>query len=298
VANTDKDGRFVISTHGRTGENEVFVSGKPFWNKEVEIRIDQDYDQELWHLPAKPFALSAETREMATGLAVRMQLARNFQYRLVKESAEPDTGTMNPIAFYGTPSFILEIDEFIDLPNLEEIFINLVPVVSLVRKEGRRIFMVESDNNATAHYDPLVMIDYIPVIDQGELMDLVPEKIKRIEVINDVYIRGNVTFGGVINILSKQEDLAGIDLPQGSFFFDFQALEPADTDITRVPEPGERIPDTRNTLLWLDNVIMEKDDPVEIRCLMPDQPGDYVVLVRGMSPEGEVYAATGRIRVE
>ena len=65
-----------------------------------------------------------------------------------------------------------------------------------------------------------------------------------------------------------------------------------------MPERGDRIPDTRNTLLWLDDVKVEKDSTVEFSCIMPDQPGDYLVLVRGVARKGEVQAATARLRVE
>jgi hypothetical protein len=202
------------------------------------------------------------------------------------------------IPFYGTPGFSLDLDEFIDLPTIEEVFINLVPSVNAVRKRETRQLVIQGPNSTTALYPPLIMIDHIPVFDHGAVMDLAPERIRRIEVINEVYVRGNVSFGGVISILSRKGDMAGIDLPRGSYFFDFQALEPMEREKAAVTAKGKRIPDTRNTILWMDDVRVGKGSPVELRCIMPDQPGDYVALVRGVTPEGEVHAACLPFRVE
>jgi hypothetical protein len=298
VTPTDMDGRFVISTLGSTGEYEIFVAAKPYEDNQLEIRVDQDFDQGELHLPDREFEMSELERELATNMAIRMQLARTFEKEPVKDPLISDTAIWNTVLFYGTSGFRLDMEEFVNLPTLEEVFTNLVPDIIVVKKRGRRSFKVEGPNSNIALYPPLVMIDNIPVFDQEAVMALAPERIRRIDVVNDVYVRGDVSFGGVISILSRKGDMAGIDLPQGSYFFDFQTLEPLTMEVTEVPERGERMPDTRNTLLWLDDVNVEKGSPVEFRCIMPDQPGDYLVLVRGVTRTGEVQAATARFRVE
>jgi len=298
VTPTDKYGRFVISTLGSTGEYEIFVAAKAYEENQVDVRIDQDFDQGELNLPDQEFELSELEREVVTKMAIRMQLTRTFEKDAVKAPELSETSKMDSIPFYGTPGFRLDMEEFINLPNLEEVFTNLVPMVYAVKKRGKWMFILEGSTEATKLYPPLVMIDNIPVFDQEAVMALAAERIHRIEVINEVYVRGDVSFGGVISIFSRKGDMAGIDLSQGSYFFDFQTLEPMTRKAEGIPEQGERIPDTRNTLLWLDDVTVEKGSPVEFRCIMPDQPGDYVVLVRGVTPTGEVHAATARFRVE
>ncbi len=59
-----------------------------------------------------------------------------------------------------------------------------------------------------------------------------------------------------------------------------------------------RVPDTRNTILWLDDVMLERGKIREISFQAPSQPGEYLILVRAMAVPGEVASATARFRVE
>lgn len=294
---TDGHGRFVISTPDRAGDRELFVVPESPGENRVEVRIDQDFDQGKLRLPEQEFRLSDLEREVATQLAIRMQLARIFKERQGEEPLITDSIKEVAIPFYGTPAFRLEMHEYVNLPSLEEVFINLVPDVFVLKKRGRKLFKINSDNSAIGIFPTLIMIDYIPVFDQEAVMALEPEKIRRIEVINEVYVKGDISFGGVISIFSLKGDMAGIDLAPGSYFFDFQSLEPVTLERPGQPEPGDRIPDTRNTLLWLDDVSVEQGSSVEFRCKAPDQPGDYLVFVRGVTKQGRVHSATARFRI-
>jgi hypothetical protein len=97
--------------------------------------------------------------------------------------------------------------------------------------------------------------------------------------------------------------MAGIDLPEGSYFFDYHSFYPPlslagpDSGDT---EPGisGRIPDTRNTYCWRSDLQLIKDKAMEIPFTAPETPGEYVILVRGLDPGGEVLSATARFRVE
>jgi len=55
-----------------------------------------------------------------------------------------------------------------------------------------------------------------------------PKKIQWVEVLNEIYIIGNTTYGGILNVITRKGDLAGIDLPENSFFFDFTSFLPQD----------------------------------------------------------------------
>ncbi len=157
---------------------------------------------------------------------------------------------------------------------------------------------IRSNNNAIGVYAPLIMIDNISVFDLETLLALSPEKIERIDLIDEIYLKGNMVFGGVLALYSRKGDLAGIDLPRGAYFFDLQSTQPE--VLQRKPEyqPDKRIPDTRNTILWLGDVLLEKGKQVDISFQAPETPGEYIVLVRGFTPNGFVMSATSRFRVE
>ncbi len=92
--------------------------------------------------------------------------------------------------------------------------------------------------------------------------------------------------------------MAGIDLPVGSYFFDFHSFYPDIPVDYTPPAKDARIPDTRNTLLWMEDVLLEKGKQTVIPVQAPLSSGDYVILIRGVAPDGQVLSATSRFSVE
>mgnify|MGYP001828135513 FL=1 len=92
--------------------------------------------------------------------------------------------------------------------------------------------------------------------------------------------------------------MAGIYLPHGSYFFDYQAFHPQGPQVNPVPVLEEREPDTRNTLLWSADLLLQQDRQLEMALRAPGAPGVYVVLVRAVTPDGQVIAETAKFSVE
>ena len=292
---TDAFGKFVVSIPVRTGLQELIVTPEVPGDELVEVRIDQDFDANFPPVPIVPFTLSAGEREVAIQMVRRMQLSEAF-----KRPDSPEVVRVNPapVPFYGSAIHSIVLDDFIDLPTLEEVFINLVSPVTVVKRKNSTTLIIQSDNPTSKFYGPLIMVDQIPVFDQDKLISIAPEKINRIDVINDVYVKGSMTYGGVINIVTREGNMAGIDLPDGSYFFDYLAIQPVNAPIKRIPAPGDQVPDLRNTLLWIPDLVLERSMAKEIVFNAPAYPGEYVVLVRYMAGPGEVLSATARFVVE
>jgi hypothetical protein len=295
VTQTDAFGKFVVSMPARTGLQELFVTPDDTGDEALEVRIDQDFDAGFPAIPAVPFTLTHSEREVATRIARMMQLSEAYNKPDLPEVVDLDS---LPIPFYGRAIQPIELDDFVDLPSLEEVFMNLVPSVYVIRRKDRTTLKIRSDNSSIGIYKSLIMIDQIPVFDQEALISIAPEKIRRIDVIDEIYVKGSVTFGGVINLVTREGNMAGIDLPAGSYFFDFLAFQPEDTAIEQTLAPEDRIPDSRNTLLWIPDLVLESGNAPDIPFKAPDYPGDYVVLVRSVTGPGKVLSATARFTVK
>lgn len=189
------------------------------------------------------------------------------------------------------------MDEFVLLPTLEEVFINLVPSVTTVTRKNKQTLMIKSVNPAISLYDPLLMIDETPVFNTDQFMSVPPDRISRIDVVDDVYVKGDLRFGGIINLHSIKKDIAGIDLPDHSFFIDFLDIYPPPLAIEEIVSQLDQMPDTRNTLLWIPTFQFESDTPSRISFIAPDYPGEYVVLFRGLDVQGELISAESTIHI-
>lgn len=298
---SDNHGRFIIATPtGIEDVQEFYVTPGQEGESPLEVRIDQEYDSRELSFPQTPFQLSAEEMEIARKIALNIQLENAYR------RGEPRDGSNGPelipdarnIPFYGTGVQHLLIDDYVRLPNLEEIFINLVPQVQFYREKGKKKIKILSVNSSIDVYKPLVMIDNISVFDHEAVLALSPEKIERIDLIDDVYLKGNVTFGGILAIYSTKGDMAGIDLPQGSYFFDYQSFHPT-APLPEVPShPEDRVPDSRNTFFWSGNMMLEQGKKMEFSFQAPWTSGNYIVLLRGVLPDGQLHSTTVKFSVE
>ena len=301
AAMADEQGRFVLNAPAGAGETqEFFVTPEQDVGEGREVRIDEEFDSRTSDFPGEPFSLSEDEKERARLISLNMQLSKVFMPGLVTAAAEEveiiPEGKRVP--FYGTRVNRLLIDDYVRLPNLEEVFINLVPEIQFYKKKGVDRIRILSDNSSIEVYSPLIMVDHVSVFDHEALLALSPDKIERIDLINEIYLKGNVAFGGVLAIHSRKGDMAGIDLPKGSYFFDYQYFRPEPGPVDPMPDLDVRVPDTRNTLLWTSGLNLEKDTGKELSFRAPERAGNYVILVRGILPSGEPYMASSRFRVE
>lgn len=316
---TDELGRFILTLPGRTGTQELFVACEPSGNLETEIRIDQDFATDPIPFMTGHFTLSPYEKEVATRMVLNMQFSN--AYKLVQTNPPPGSERDSIVPFYGKPTTTINLDEFIKLPTMNEVVVNIVPDVFVFYNDGEPYFNIYSSSHNVSIFPPLILIDDIPIFDPNAILSIDPERIERIEVVNDVYVRGGLMYGGMIFITSRQGDMAAVDLPEGSYFFDYQAFHPGspgehsvaaeNIPVTGLPpsdripdtrnsvsETVDRIPDTRNTLLWIDKITLSSEETTTLQFPASSQSGEYIVLVRGLSPGGEIVYGRSSFKVE
>ena len=291
---TDNLGRFTLTLPDRTGNLELFVACEPSGDSKREIRIDHDFASGPVPFRTKPFTPSPDDREPASRMVFNMQLSKTFKFKEAGSASETKTDSF---PFYGRSKTTVILEEFVNLPTMNEVFVNLIPNVFVRYNRGEPYLHIESLSlRSISQFQPLILIDYIPVFDQKDLFSIDPSKIERIEVINDVYMKGELMYGGIIILKSKQGDMAAVNLPEGSYFFDYQGFHPENK---RVPySPEERIPDTRNTQLWIDKISLDSDGKKTVQFPASAYPGVYHILIRGVSSRGEIACGMNTFRVE
>ncbi len=311
----DRKGRFVVTLPERYGKQEFFVAVEPVNGLAPQILIDQEFSPDPVPFTVNPFRLDSVTREQATRFMINMQLGRAFGQAA---AGLPDTiSVKDNFPFLSVPAREISLEEFVDLPTMTEVFENLVMGV-LVRngKDGPRL-VIKGENPNIAMIPPLVLVDKIPVFDVKAIQALDPSRIRKIAYINEVYVMGDMMIGGIVMITTRQNDMAAVDLPAGSYFFDYQAYDPGnlrtaagfntEPGVSRhlpgeegqPPAAGERhMPDLRNTLFWLDQAELTAGKASHFQFRAGQAPGEYLVLVRGQDGMGRSLYGTGRFVIE
>ena len=89
------------------------------------------------------------------------------------------------------------IDDYIQLPSLSEVFIELVPGVQPVTRNKKRSLTFNGNvakQNFIGSFDPLILLDQVPVYDLEKLLALSPQKLYSIEAVNELYYLGDITY--------------------------------------------------------------------------------------------------------
>lgn len=284
---TDSAGRFFFALPEFYGSRDLFLSAENAPATEMKIWIDNDFCTMPVHLPSPAFSLTDPERQVVVGMAANVQIKSHFQPDTLQqaETEEPPAR-----AFYGVPTKVLSLDQYVQLPTLEEYFNELPGLVKVRKRNGEKYFKVMGANDLS-FYDPLVLVDWVAVNDPVKILAITPQNISRIEFVTRLYVKGGQTYGGIISIISKKGDFAGIDLPSTGIFINYRFLaenQCIENSVDAIPIH----PDFRNTLLWEPAISLldEKADRFSFRA--PDTPGKYVAILEGITGDGTEFRKT------
>jgi hypothetical protein len=285
VVRTDSSGKFFFSLPDYNGKRDIFLCADEIKDVTPEILIDNDFCSRPVRVPSPVFTMDGEEMKAAYKLAVNARISSVF----VKDTAT----IISPVeennnSFYGEPSSVLVVDKYIDLPTLEDYFTELPVIVKVKKVKGKKQFRFFTELIEMSMYDPIVLVDWVPVNDIEKILAMSPREIDRIELVEFPYIKGGITFGGIISFVSKKNDFAGIDLPKSGTFVNYTFLEECSENIPSGPLPVN-IPDSRNTVYWNPSLQINAEGIADISFTAPDTPGNYLILIRGMTGTGEDF---------
>ncbi len=290
---TDSVGRFFFAMPDYTGSRDLFICAEKIDSLKVKIWVDNDFCTLPFHLPSPLFKLSETERKTVRNLAQNTQINSIFYDDSLpkKKSVKQDN-----FAFYGKPTAIIYIDKYIQLPTLEDYFNELPSEVKVRKRKGESRFAVLG-SRGVSFYDPLVMIDWVAIDEPARILAISPQNISRIEVVNEDYVKGGETYGGIISIISKKGDFAGIDLPSAGIFINYQFLPEKNCNPVTYDNIASH-PDSRNTILWKPDITFPNGKPEKFELTAPDTPGKYNIVIEGITTKGEVFTTTSVFEVK
>ena len=284
VIRTDSSGRFFFALPDYTGKKDIFLCASDLPDIKPEVLIDNDFCSKPVNLPSPLFTLNEDEMKAAYKLVVNSRITTMFREETMTNKALEEE---LPTSFFGEPTDVFIMEKYIDLPTLEEYFSELPVMLKLRKVNGKKQFRFYTTQNEMSFYAPLILVDWVAVTDITKILAMSPLDIERIEIVNSLYVKGNILYGGIISFVSKKNDFAGIDLPTSGTFVNYSFLEDCTKSIPTAPSHAN-IPDSRNTVYWNPDVQTNEDGSAVISFPAPDTPGSYFILLRGMSLTGEV----------
>jgi hypothetical protein len=293
---TFASGRFHITLPGRKGAKDMLLSHTKRPESRMNIIVDSEYDNRSYDLPPVKLFLTADEREFVSQMIVDKKINALYKKSDLRAASSPENGVNGNTVFYGIPDQIIYVDDYIRLPDMREVVFEVVPTVS-VRKDGDQFTMrVTRESPFPRMYDPLILLDGIPLIRFNEFLELPPDRFSRVDVVNSLYIHGNQVFAGVVNFISVNGDLAGLDLPEGSRIIStaMPALSSIGEMVNSLQTAGN-IPALEPTITF-QQITREMSGTVSHNRI--PAYGDYISILNGISSNGKWINATSPFRME
>ena len=289
VYQTRDKGRFIFSLPNLYGKYDFFIQSEASDTGVSEFFIDNGFCNRPVLLPYVAFSLNEDEKHLVRDMIVNMQLNEKF-------FSHPDTAIKlqinrhQPVPFYGNRTHYYT-KKYIELPNIEEFFIEIIPEANVVNNNGKAELKI-AGNTGFSNYPPLIFLDNIPVNNDDRLLKLPLNKIERVEAIESGYMVGNMKYSGLVSIYSKNKDFAGIDLNKNSMFFAFDLFSDENSEFTFGENSYDsRVPDRRNLLYWNPDIQLSVGQKTTISFYTSDNKGDYAVYIFGKNngDDREVY---------
>lgn len=284
----NEDGTFHFSLPNNIDINKINLSvlNVDAETSNLRMNINDKFCTEEIHLPFIPFELTDEEELFVKQTYISEQIKQQY----ARKDLPPIKNKDDVSIFYGTPAIQVYMKDFIELPKIEEYFDELIREVRVIkRKNGEKGFKLLTDNFESSYLEPLLMIDNVPV-NAKAIFDMDPKKVKSIDIELDPYQKGEKKFAGIINLITKKS-------------YESRAFVQKDVDINSYtsakPKPQETvnesdlIPDFRNSVYWqVQNGI--EDLGGELSFSTPDRTGSYIILIRGVNKEGDLFFGSDR----
>ena len=289
-AATDKEGSFSFRMHIDEGVNDLILMPDNL-SSPAKLILESSFSGKY-----PDSGVSADSTSKPEPLHIQMWSA-NYQinkiYSIIPpgKPENPIFTPLKPLGFYGKPDLEIVLADYISLPTMEEIFFEIVPHVSLKKKKsGYEISVTDRIDDNPLNLSPVLLIDGVFVKDAGVIAELNPEIVEKIEVIKDIYMIGNYTFPGLVNIVTRSADYSCVPLEDNMIRLKYRVTDP----VLKFPSPdyssqdkyNMRIPDFRNTLYWNPSVKLAKQGNTEINFRTSDIPAEYIIILEGVLSDG------------
>jgi hypothetical protein len=280
VSKTPGSGSFRFPVARIEGEHEILLS-IPDSSKRVLLSLYDEFDPRYSREYNFQYCADSMIQESLNSAFLEWQIRRNYGLRndsLAKQVKES-------FQFFGKPDADLNLKEYAELPNMEEVFFELVKQVMVIRrKKETSLAVIDRETNRTLGNHILYLVDGVPVFSPSEVLKLPPSQISRIHVVARRYYLGTAVFDGIIAITTRGMDRYSQLLPNFAAIKRLKFAIPATPSYQPEPLPAT-YPDFRTLLFWNSSLCTGKSGKATIHITIPDAPGAYQIMLEGFSKE-------------
>jgi hypothetical protein len=291
---TDSNGKFQFDIKDFFGSDGIVIHTE----KDAKVSISTPFSEQYPTAHLSPFRLSPSQLRLLTRHSIGMQVQNVFSGDSLKHYALPSIDTT---PFYSRGDYTYNLDNYTRFTTVEEVLREYVREINVTRPHGKLHLVMLNEPFHTVFNDgnTLVLLDGVPVTND-RIFAYDALKIKRLDVIPREYILGPSHFSGIASFITYKGDYEGLELDSSSLQIEYEGMQynrqfyaPA---YNTIQQTNGRLPDFRNVLYWSPDLRAGiKPTPVEF--FTSDIPGDYLVVIQGLSTDGRAGVSLSRFTV-
>jgi len=298
-ASTNSTGMFQMLLSDYYNGKELFFTIKDMpVNQNWKIEIEDGFAMsEKWNP-----SLSV-SKDNYKGFIVKSQgiVYVNKCYKLnddIVAKTLPDVKMVCP-QFYHCPVRTIVPSDFVPLNDLPEISVELIPFLRISKDNGKYTAQVLFQPENLYYNKPAIFLDGVFVDDINKVIVLGSEQIKRIDIVDNERIFGDLVFEGVISITSKSNEILNTTPASNSLRIKNDNLNVGGSFVAVNPNsnPDKNIPYYKQLLYWNPDMELSQTDKTNFEFYTSDNTANFIIKVEGISEDGTPVSASTTIQV-
>lgn len=289
ASRSDDAGKIRFYTKQLLGPGEIVVQTNLMTDSVYTIEIDNPFSI----LPSRSPIPAFKAPSVSQAMVEEHHISTQVQNAFVADKLTTFTAlAVNEPPFYGKAEHFYKLDDFVRFKTTEEVLREYVPSVVIFRQ--RNNFNVVVDKKTVAGpvgSVPLLILDGVPIFDRGnKIIAYDQAKLERLEVSTKNSFLGDTSFNSIINFSSFKGNLDAFELDPRDYVRDYEGLQLERQFFSPVYETStqksSRLPDLRQLLFWSPDARTGSNGKRNLYFYTSDEPGKYVIVVQGLSENG------------
>jgi hypothetical protein len=284
---TNTKGEFSFSLNNRYNNNDIVLQLNDEQRKYI-ILLDDQYSNDFNDQKTNN-VLDDEFKEYIAQKMINCQISKAYDLNEIHYN-DAIQEKMND--FYGEPDESLILSDFVRLPVMEEVLVELLKSIFIsTRKGAKNIFIIDKNSNEIIGDLPLYLIDGVPVFDPGIILSMDPAEVKSIKVVSSKYFLGDLVFDGILDIHTNKNKFDNVRKLKTGIRYEFESvIKPAAFISPQYNSANllkNRIPDYRNTIYWNPSIVTDREGISSQSFYTSDETARFDIIVEGISYNGQ-----------
>ena len=294
---SDDQGNFGFLVDKLEGMHEVVIQNLNPGKSGYRIHLNNPFSESYAEVDLPTYQIDTNMLDEINQAVIAAQIHALYREEMKQISIES-----NLLSFYGTPEEQIIMANYMKLPEMWEVFFELIPLAQMRIRDDEHIIRVKNENlGKYPEAPPLLLVDGVVTPENKDVAFLDPLKLEKIELVTNEYYFGELKFPGIISFITR-EGSCPVDYPHYYFrqAYDFISSGatftfPAYKDSTEKYRPQA---DFRNTLYWNPRIRTDKEGKASLEFYSSDEATDFTYIIEGFSPDGRFGKCAGTISVQ